>query len=595
MKKLIAILILAIGSLSCSAQNNTQPTPNVTYETSPNLIPSAAGTWSNTVPASNNGYSGGSSAGFNSGTNTILFGYTQQTVAYNYAFSLALQNAGLAIGGYNYSWKINNNDVPTVNIGTLVGKFTLKALNGTALQTYTYDYSNVRTVGDSENFQTFSGTQWFPQNYASSQISAFSMEWTGKDNRYWAGYYGPRVREPSIQLRYLVDACAANPLSSPDCPGYAEAYKTQQCTANPLYDATCPGYAIAYHDQQCTANPLYMSDCPGYNAAYKSQQCTLNPLYATDCPGYETAYKSQQCSLNALYDTTCEGYAAAYKSQQCNLSALYATDCPGYAAAYKSQQCSLNALYATDCPGYATAYFNQQCLKDSLYDKKCEGYATAYAIKYLTPSLDPATTAAVNSQLTTNVETVKNDPAKVTVVSSTVDSVLSAPSITSATSVSPASVTSVLMQSAPTAASPTANATTTASAPPPPPPAAKQEEKQQEQKKTDGEVKQAERKAGGNAQNAKKEVAAKAAEIAKNAGKAATLEAQTAQQGLLVGLMGYVPGFNGYQQANLPDTNGLEMAKQYAKPVVDNRSAQRRLSASSESRWQEIVDSQYRN
>lgn len=470
------------GSAICSAQQtNTQPSTNATYLTSPNLIPSGSGTWSNTVSGSAGGTSGGSTPAYNSNTNTIIFGYTQQTVAYNYAFNQALQNAGLAIGGYDYSWKINNADS---NTGTLSGKFILKALNGTALQTYNYTY-NDRTTGDSENFQTFSGTQWFPQNYSSSQISAFTMEWTGKDNRFWAGYYGPRVREPSISLRYLVDACASNPLSSPDCPGYAAAYKTQQCTANPLYDPTCPGYAVAY------------------------------------------------------------------KTQQCNI--------------------------------------------DATYDPSCPGYATAYAIKYIVP-LDPVVTTAVNQQLTTNVEIVKTDPAKVTVVNSTVDSVLSTPTTTSATSPSPASVTSVVNQPPPPppGVSPVANAASVAAAPPPPPPAAKQEERAQDQKKTDGEVAKVERGSKGNSQDVKKEVGARAAQIAKNAGKATTIEAQIASQGLLVGLMGYVPGFNSYQTAIIQDTNALEMARKYSKPVVDNVRAQRRLSGANESRWQEMVDSQYK-
>lgn len=523
MKKFLTILSLVIGSLNCSAQTattNVQPTPGVTYLSSPNLIPNSSGTWSNTVQGSAGGTSGGSVPAFNPTTNTIIFGYTQATVGYTYAFNQALQSAGLAIGGYTYSWKINNNDS---NTGTLSGKFTLKALNGTALQTYDYVY-NDRTTGDSENFQLFTGTQWFPQNHSSSNISSFTMEWTGKDSRYWAGYWGPRVREPSIQLRYLVDMCASNPLSSPDCPGYAEAYKTQQCTANPLYDPSCPGYA--------------------------------------------TAYKTQQCSIDATYDPSC----------------------PGYAEAYKTKQCTLNPLYDTSCPGYAEAYFNQQCLKDSLYDKKCEGYATAYAIKYLV-NLDPAVTTAVNQQLTTNVEIAKNDPAKVTVVSSTVDSVLSTPSTTSATSVT--SVNSVIAPPPPPPG--TSPATSSAGAPPPPPPPAKQEEKAQEQKKADTEVAKVEKKAGGNTENARKEAGAKAAEIAKNAGKAATLEAQVASQGLVVGLMGYVPGFNTYQTVTLQDVNALDMVKKYSKPVVDNVSAQRRLSGANESRWNEIVNSQYRN
>ena len=329
-------------------------------------------------------------------------------------------------------------------------------------------------------------------------------------------------------------------------------------------------------------------------ALYTPDPCTADPLSSTSCPGYAQAYLNQQCTANPLYSTSCSGYEQAYLNQQCSINTLYSPSCPGYAAAYKTQQCTADPLYATDCPGYEQAYLNQQCLKDSLYSNKCEGYATAYAIKYLT-NLDPAVTTAVNQQLTTTVEIAKADPAKVTVVSSTVDSVLSTPSTTSATSVT--SVTSVVNQPPPPppAASPTAAATNAAAAPPPPPPPAKQEEKAQDQKETDVEVAKVEKKASGDGKvDAKKEVAARAVEIAKNASKATTLEAQAAQQGLLVGFIGYVPGFNGYQQANIPDTMSAEVARSYLKPVIDNRSALRRLGGANEVKWQEMVDSQYK-
>lgn len=421
--------------------------------------------------------------------------------------------------GYNYSWDYLNQDMSR---GTLSAKVVFDGVDGSNLHTKNWSLGTT-----TEGWTNVKGTETFTPGLNVASISSFSLSFTGKDDRFWAGYYGPQVKNASMSINYTFDSCSSNPLSSPSCPGYAEAYKTQQCTANPLYDASCPGYAAAYKTQQCAAN------------------------------------------------------------------ALYATDCPGYAEAYKTQQCTLDALYATDCPGYEQAYLNQQCLKDSLFSTKCEGYATAYAIKYLT-NLDPAVTTAVNQQLTTTVEVAKADPAKVTVVSSTVDSVLSTPSTTSATSVT--SVTSVINQSPqPPAASPTAAATATAAAPPPPPPAAKQEEKAQDQKKTDVEVAKVEKKASSdNKVDAKKEVAAKAAEIAKNAGKATTLEAQTAQQGLLVGLIGYVPGFSGYQQAMIPDTMSVEVARAYHKPVIDNRNAQRRLSGSNEIKWQQMVDSQYK-
>ena len=395
---------------------------------------------------------------------------------------------------------------------------------------------------------------------------------------------------PGYASAYFSQQCSVNPLYASDCPGYASAYKAQQCSQNALYATDCPGYEQAYFNQQCTANPLYNNQCPGYGVAYHDQQCRLSPLFASDCTGYQAAYLTQQCNTNQLYSSQCPGYQAAYKTQQCSLSALYATDCPGYAAAYKTQQCTINPLYATDCPGYDQAYLNAQCIRDSLYSKLCEGYKTAYAIKYLAP-LDSAVTTAVNQQLTTTVEIAKADPANVvsTTGSTATDSVLATPSTTSATSVT--SVTSVIAPPPPVAGP--IGLAAGAGAPPPPPPPAQQQERAAEGKKTYTAVANVERKAGGNRENARAAATERAKELANEAGKAATLEAQTATQGLVVGLMGYVPGFNAYQNSIVPDTMANAVARQYHKPTIDNRNAQRRLSGASESRWQEIVDSQY--
>ena len=476
MKKLLALVLVLASCVGVA-----QPTTGATYLSSPNLIPNASTTWSNTVPGAAGGVTGGPVPAYNATTNTVIFSYTQQTVAYTYAFNQALRNAGLAIGGYDYSWQINNSGM---NTGTLSGKFTLAALNGTPLQTYNYTYN--QSTGDTDQFVTHSGTQWFPQNHSSSNISGFTMEWTGQDNRFWAGYWGPRVREPSISLRYIVDLCASNPLSSPDCPGYAAAYQTQQCTANPLY--------------------------------------------------------------------------------------------------------------SPQCPGYEQAYLNSQCIVDSLYSRLCTGYATAYAIKYLV-NLDSTTSSAVNSSLSDTAAVKAMDPTSINTTglisatgNTTVDSVLATPSTTSATSVNSV----VTPPAPPVGASPTAGAAAQANAPPPPPPPAVQQERAADAKKTEGAVATVERRAGGNAANARAAATEQAKELAKRAGEAATMEAQTATQGLVVGLMGYVPGFAAYQNAIVPDVLGAQVARQYHKPTVDNRSAQRQLSGSNEVRWRQMVDSQYR-
>ena len=330
MKKLL-VLILAIGFLVFSVQNNAvaQPQPSCPPGgcVSPNLVYSTKNPWNGpagTQPYSWSGFdvttstgggiSGGSKPGYNTETGTFMFGYTQSTIAYNYALSTALKSSGMTWNGYTYSWDYLNEGYTR---GTLSANLAFNAVNGTTLHTKSWTMPKHQGEGNPPGWITMSGTETFVDPLAASNINSFNLSFSGKDDRYWAGYYGPQVKNISLKVNYTFETCATNVLSSPTCPGYAEAYKTQQCTLDPLYDKTCAGYE--------------------------------------------------------------------------------------------------------------QAYLNAQCIKDSLYSTKCEGYATAYAIKYLV-NLDPAVTTAVNQQLTTTQETYKNDPARVTVVSTTVDAVLATPS-----------------------------------------------------------------------------------------------------------------------------------------------------------------------
>lgn len=85
------------------------------------------------------------------------------------------------------------------------------------------------------------------------------------------------------------DPCELDPLSSPSCSGYEQAYYSQQCSINPLYDSGCAGYAEAYYNQQCSLDPLYDAGCPGYAEALFTQNCSTNPLFDSRCEGYATA------------------------------------------------------------------------------------------------------------------------------------------------------------------------------------------------------------------------------------------------------------------------------------------------------------------
>lgn len=109
-----------------------------------------------------------------------------------------------------------------------------------------------------------------------------------------------------------VDPCLTNPLSSPSCPGYQEAFLQQQCSMNALYSPSCPGYQQAYFNYQCSIDPLYDMTCVGYQAAYFQYQCSLDPLYNQECSGYQLAYEQKlfndACKANPQYSVLCPNY-----------------------------------------------------------------------------------------------------------------------------------------------------------------------------------------------------------------------------------------------------------------------------------------------
>lgn len=594
-----AILMAGLGSCTVKAQpSGTLVSPNLVYmTTNPYMGPAGSqpGSWgANTfdVTTSNGGgYSGGNRPAYNSTTGTFMFGYTQAQIAYTYAFSQALQNSGMSILGYNYTWDYINQDFSRGNLSAAVN---FVSTTGTSL------YSKNYTLGPTTNgWTTMSGTETFTSpGLLASSIANFSLSFSGKDDRFWAGFYGPQVRNPSMTLNYTFDACSSNPLSSPTCPGYAAAYLTQQCTANPLYNPSCSGYAVAYQNQQCTINPLSNPTCAGYAAAYLTQQCSIDPLYSTTCAGYETAYFNQQCSINPLYNTRCDGYAAAYKNQQC----------------------TANPLYDTTCPAYAQAYLDAQCIKDSLFSKDCKGYATAYAIKYLITGID---STAVNQSLSTTAATKANDPANAKVAVNTPSTTINSDGTVS-TGISTTGDTNV--DKAITSKASTTNATPTAVQLAPTPSAPQQQMVQnepkggnkQEDKKDDAPKGTAGNSSPQNTNNtqassdkpaaptarqeiqAKREAAAKAEAIEKGKnlagemGKASDMEAQKQIQNVVIQAMGFTPGFDAYSKQMIVQQQFYPPYTVYNNQKnIDNR-ANLRMFGGTDRLHNDMVDSQYK-
>ncbi len=442
---------------------------------------------------------------------------------------------------------------------------------------------------------------------------------------------------PYLGFNFTPDICNTNPLTSPQCPGYAQAIFTQQCSANPLYDAQCPGYAQAYFTQQCTANQLYNPACPGYAAAYLNYQCSINPLYATQCPGYEQAYLEQQCSISPLYSSSCQNYQTA--TTQCSINPLYASYCPGYSSA--STQCSSNSLYASYCPGYSAA--QTTCSTNPLSNTLCTGYTAAsnacsnnqltysYCPSYTTTlascgsnpqsntmcpgysttsasggSSTGGTTSGGTVSKTEATASISSDGTVSTTVSKTgdsnVDKAISSPTTTANSAAAPAAPVQLTAKASP----PPEPATKAAAAP------AKAEEKkeqkeQKEQKqdgpsqtaKAEGGEKKEEKKTAREEIQEKREAAAKAKaveegkQLAGKMGDAANFEQQIAVQNVVIQAMGFTPGFDAYGKVMLQDGRGYRPFEIYrGQRNIDNPSG-RRFMTGSDKLHSDMVEQQY--
>ena len=205
MRSLLGVLLLIAAE---AWAQNTQVTGNL-----------ISGNWSGGITSGSvtgGGYSGGNQPAHNPSTNPLYFGYNQGTMAQAIAINNALSGSGVKVSGYDYSWQYYNQDYAR---GTLAARLALTNASGTELESFNY------TLGATTNGWTqHSGTQNFGQQYGLSSVGNLTISFTGKDDRWWAGYYGPQVKDVSVGLRYTVDPCVADPQSSPSCPGYKTYY-----------------------------------------------------------------------------------------------------------------------------------------------------------------------------------------------------------------------------------------------------------------------------------------------------------------------------------------------------------------------------------
>lgn len=384
--------------LSIAPSSNSQtvdPATGLTLNNTGNVLNLGGGLpWSGTVTGSAGGTSGGSTAAYNPGTGNIIFGYTPTTVSQSIAINQALANAGTGIqlSGYKYQWQIHNDlSNSNSNRGTLTGNVALTGPTGNILESFNYNYNQ-----NLPSFTTFSGTQFFNNRYNTEAVANITVSFTGKDQNFWAGYYGPRVHVDNFSLLYSIDPCKTNPAYSPTCSGFSSIVTSGNLVnpnlmsnGNVVYNTFAINtalqssgsgvsvYGFNYGYNYSLGDATKTNECVSWTNAFTcGAYLTTNPTASmkatlTNSSNSVIYYARQDrnapntaenVSYQFLLPSTTNSLSLGTFTLGAGTSGNAAIQNMYVNALYKPDPCVTNTLSSTTCPGYATAYAKNMIL-----------------------------------------------------------------------------------------------------------------------------------------------------------------------------------------------------------------------------------------
>lgn len=152
--------------------------------------------------------------------NNINFSFGMTNLYQMQAIASVLPNtgSGLRVNGYNFGFTAKNgNGWDDGRVDTLSAYVNFYNPQGTTVFNKNYD------LNSKFNWTTFNYSETFNTPFASKDLGSVQYGFVGRDNNFWAGPYGPEIYNVNFSLKYSVDPCSVDVLSSPSCPGYLDA------------------------------------------------------------------------------------------------------------------------------------------------------------------------------------------------------------------------------------------------------------------------------------------------------------------------------------------------------------------------------------
>jgi len=361
-----------------------------------------------------------------------------QSVVQSYAINqaLALSGSDVRINGFDYGYQYN--------LGSSYSQCTAFNQDGSCSWTMTFDprvdvnvsirsNTNAQIYGTTHT-ETGANTGNRSRDFQYRFIEPRDMLTLGNFNYTASASSNATVFGMYSRAVYTVDQCAADPQSSPTCPGYKTYYNNM---SDDSYQRVDLPFVFPFYGQTFTTSYMFTNGVvgflnPGNNFCCSGVNLNQTPgsqwnyaIYGLQSdlgPGADSRFWSQvgdggtsmRYGWDRVYDLGTNnastfniqikdsGYIGInYQSinSQANVTAGIAGDISqgqysqiyhGWAGAFTpnaqytftgtevTDQCANNPLFSTTCPGYQQAYFNQQCSFNPLYNNQCSGYQQAY-------------------------------------------------------------------------------------------------------------------------------------------------------------------------------------------------------------------------
>lgn len=150
----------------------------------------------------------------------INFSYSFTELYQVRAIADVLPNSGtgLMTTGFQFNWRSKNgNGWDDGRQDQLSAYVQMYSKGGQWIEAQSYN------LNFKHDWTDFSWSGNFTKERRGSDLGTILYGFSGKDNNYWMGPYGPEITNVSFSLRYQPDPCVVNPLHSTECPGFLAA------------------------------------------------------------------------------------------------------------------------------------------------------------------------------------------------------------------------------------------------------------------------------------------------------------------------------------------------------------------------------------